>query len=358
MIIVPRTPVLPVATMQRLKALADQGATIVFEDRAPSDVPGFGEQAARRAQLAAAASTLNAPAHPLEWFKTSVPGEPMYASGLRCVRRARPDGYDYFVVNRSEKAVDRVPLGVQASAALVMDPRFENRIGAASIISSPVMRGAATAPRTELALHVEPGESFVIRTYTRALAGTVPAWNNWAPAGAAIPLAGAWAVSFIEGGPVAPRPLSVKADAAGKLSSWTDASDDPEARRFAGTAKYTLRFSKPAGNAADYRLALGKVGDSARVALNGKPLGTLWAEPYTITLGDALKAGENTLEIEVTNVAANRIRDMDQRGVQWKIFRDANVLSTGYTAFDASGWPVRPAGLMGPVTLTPVQAAK
>ena len=104
----------------------------------------------------------------------------------------------------------------------------------------------------------------------------------------------------------------------------------------------------------DYALDLGKVGDSARVTLNGQALGTLWAAPFSINLGAALKAGRNTLEIEVTNVAANRIADMDRRGVQWKIFRDANVLSTGYTKFDASGWPVREAGLMGPVKLIPL----
>ena len=90
------------------------------------------------------------------------------------------------------------------------------------------------------------------------------------------------------------------------------------------------------------------------MTLNGQALGTLWAAPFTINLGAALKAGRNTLEIEVTNVAANRIADMDRRGVQWKIFRDANVLSTAYTKFDASNWPVRDAGLIGPVQLTPL----
>ncbi|HEY7393693.1 MAG TPA: hypothetical protein VH559_02550, partial [Gemmatimonadaceae bacterium] len=56
-------------------------------------------------------------------------------------------------------------------------------------------------------------------------------------------------------------------------------------------------------------------------------------------------------EVEVTNVSANRIRDLDRRHVDWKIFRDINFVGIDYKPFDASNWPVRPSGLMGPVTL-------
>jgi hypothetical protein len=67
-----------------------------------------------------------------------------------------------------------------------------------------------------------------------------------------------------------------------------------------------------------------------------------------------LPAGTSTLEIEVTNVAANRIRDLDRRGVRWKRFHDANVVGVDYKPLDASRWPVQPAGLRGPVTLQPL----
>ena len=39
-----------------------------------------------------------------------------------------------------------------------------------------------------------------------------------------------------------------------------------------------------------------------------------------------LKVGENVLAVEVTNVGANRIRDLDKRKVQWKIFSDINIV--------------------------------
>jgi hypothetical protein len=98
------------------------------------------------------------------------------------------------------------------------------------------------------------------------------------------------------------------------------------------------------------------VAESARVRLNGRPLGVAWCPPFRFRVGLALKAGDNTLEVEVTNLAANRVRDLDRRGVAWKYFHDANVVGRDYKPLDASGWPLRPSGLLGPVTLQPLRA--
>ena len=45
----------------------------------------------------------------------------------------------------------------------------------------------------------------------------------------------------------------------------------------------------------------------ARVKLNGNDLGVLWKAPYRVEIGQFAKAGENTLEIEVTNLWINRM---------------------------------------------------
>jgi hypothetical protein len=68
----------------------------------------------------------------------------------------------------------------------------------------------------------------------------------------------------------------------------------------------------------------------------------------------ALKPHGNVLEIEVTNLPANRVRDLDSRKVPWKIMLDANLVSVKYRPFDASGWDVEPGGLPGPVMLVPL----
>jgi hypothetical protein len=66
-----------------------------------------------------------------------------------------------------------------------------------------------------------------------------------------------------------------------------------------------------------------------------------------------LEPGRNVLEIEVTNVAANRIADLDRRHVSWKAFHEINFVNKNYKPFDASNWPVRDSGLLGPVKLVP-----
>ena len=61
------------------------------------------------------------------------------------------------------------------------------------------------------------------------------------------------------------------------------------------------------------------------------------------------------LELDVTNLAANRIRDLDQRGVPWKIMHEINFVNIDYKPFNAAAWPLTPSGLLGPVTLTPLR---
>jgi hypothetical protein len=55
--------------------------------------------------------------------------------------------------------------------------------------------------------------------------------------------------------------------------------------------------------------------------------------------------------VEVTNLAANRIRDLDRRKVPWRIFHEINFVNIGYRPFDASAWPVFESGLLGPVRI-------
>ena len=156
---------------------------------------------------------------------------------------------------------------------------------------------------------------------------------------------------FGDGGPVLPAPFETAT-----LGSWADREDE-DVRRFAGTARYTIEIARPAVAADAWLLDLGAVADVARVSLNGRHVATAWTRPFRARLV-GLPAGRSTLEIEVTNLPANRVRDLDRRGVRWKKFRDANVLGIDYKPLDASSWPVRASGLVGPVTLQPLVYAR
>ena len=98
--------------------------------------------------------------------------------------------------------------------------------------------------------------------------------------------------------------------------------------------------------------------ESARIRINGHEVAILWAVPYRCSIGEYLRPGSNTLEVEVTNLPANRIADMDRRGVKWRIFKDINIAALGYKKGDYAGWQPVPSGLLGPVLVIPMETIK
>jgi hypothetical protein len=360
-ILVPDTKFMPETTLKKLLDLARDGATILVEKAMPSDVPGLADLERRRREFQEAVAGLKFEGEEprraaisagvfllgtnLESMLRSagVTREPCVDLGIQFVRRMHAEGFHYFVANRGDKSVDGwVTLGTPAESALILDPRFENRIGRAALTNE--------AGATRVYLQLQPGESLILRTFAAKSVRTAP-WPYVCAAGPPRIISGEWSVRFIEGGPELPAGFATD-----KLASWT-ARDDAELDRFAGTARYTIEFEKPDGAADDWLLDLGRVCESARVKVNGRDAGALWCPPFEIAVGKLLKPGKNLLEIEVTNLAANRVRDLDRRKVNWKYFYDLNVVGRDYRPLDASAWPLRDSGLLGPVELKPVKFA-
>ncbi len=369
-IVLPPCRCLPPETLRHLLELARGGATIVFAGGIPSDVPGLANLDARRAELRKLAATIP-PGTRQAGLRTArlgaglilsggespaaaggvsslletagIPRERMSDDGLLCIRRLREGGYDYLVVNTGGRSIEKwEALARPASSAVLLDPLLPDRAGVAA-----TRRGK---DGTEVFLQMATGQSFILRTFTGA-APSGQAWRYVRPAQEhEIELNGEWSVHFSDGGPVLPRDYHTS-----KLGSWTE-QDDPEARRFAGSAVYRLKFVLPqtARDIGDWRLDLGRVAESARVRLNGRDVATLWCAPFCTEAGRFLVPGDNLLEVEVTNVAANRIRDLDQRRVNWKSFYEINFVNRNYRPFDASDWPLRDSGLLGPVVLSPM----
>ena len=359
-IVVPRTEHMPPATLERLLTLAQDGAMVLFVAQLPSDVPGLSRLDDQRARLARALRqiTLSGPSAGGVRRGAVGRGQVIVApttraaldlagvrrerladfDGLSLIRRRRPDGYDYFVANHGRDSIGGwVPIAVRAAAVAIMDP-LTSRTGIAD-------SRASHDGDTEIRLDLAPGESRILRTFDAAV--PAPRWRYEQASGPPTRLSGPWTVTFVSGGPVLPTQFTSDSTIA-----WTGRGDD-DADRFAGTARYAMHFDAPV-QAPNFVLDLGRVAESARVRLNGKELGAVIAHPFRIHTG-SLRARDNLLEIDVTNVSANRVRDLDRRGVQWKIFHDINYVAIDYKPFDASQWPVRTSGLIGPVTLTPVK---
>ena len=160
---------------------------------------------------------------------------------------------------------------------------------------------------------------------------------------------GEWNIEFIQGGPVLPANVKIN-----NLESWTNFGDK-ETKRFFGTARYKIKFRNPDPDCKNWILDLGKVCESARVKINNHDLGALWSIPFKMSVGNILREGENELEIEVTNLSANRIKDLDEHGVNWKKFYDINFVNLQYKKFDASTWNFVDSGLLGPVKFIPAK---
>ena len=116
-------------------------------------------------------------------------------------------------------------------------------------------------------------------------------------------LAGPWQVTF-------PPKLEAPASATfEKLISWPE-SPDAGIKYFSGTATYRRTLGVPAGALGDSKrlfLDLGRVQVLAQVLINGKDLGIVWKLPFRLDITDAVHAGDNELEIRVTNLWPNRL---------------------------------------------------
>ncbi len=360
-LVVPPCKHISLATWNKLLDLASAGATVIFQDSLPADVPGFGDLARRRGAFQKSKAKLRfvragkgaarvarvgkgrllLGVHLEELLRlVGVRREPLTDTGLGFVRRQDPDGHHYFIANLSDHTVDGwVPLAVPCVSAALFDP-LTGKSGVAGF--------RRTGEMPEIYLQLEPGQSLLVKTFRKKrLKG--PAWPTWQKRGAPFPISGRWQVDFLAGGPRLPASFTTR-----ELKSWTLLGDD-EARRFAGTARYTIRFNLPKRAADNWLLDLGDVRESARVKINGKNVGVLWSLPFEVPVGAFLRPRNNRLEVEVTNLSANRIRDLDRRRVKWKNFYDINYVNIRYEKFDATNWPLVDSGLLGPVRLWPLK---
>jgi len=189
----------------------------------------------------------------------------------------------------------------------------------------------------------------------------------------AVELAGEWPVSF------APKLGQPFTRVFANLIDFSQC-DSRAVKYFAGSASYRKRVAIPAGSLQNRRvvLDLGVMNDIARLRVNGKDAGVVWYPPYEADITDWLRAGDNDLEIIVTDNWANQLIGDEQEprdfevgdSVDWgsgsfgcplKSYPDWFVKgqprpSSGRRAFTTWYYftkesPLQPAGLVGPVRL-------
>lgn len=154
-----------------------------------------------------------------------------------------------------------------------------------------------------------------------------------------------WTIAFQadRGAPAGAMPLQ-------SLQSWTVWSD-AGVRFFSGTATYRAEIDGTHGEDEHVFLTLTDLHEICTVRINGKSVGTIWAMPYRLEITGSLAKGENTLEVDVTNLWPNRIIGDAQPGVTER------YTQTNIRKYKANS-PLLPSGLIGPVAIETTREAR
>ena len=310
-IVVPVADNMPDSIKTHLEALAAQGAQIVY-----------GRDAAALASL------------------TAKPEDMRTEMGLSVIRRKNATGHHYFIANLTpDDAEGYVPLAVDFQSAAFFDPMTGDIKVAHTVIPEGGEGGSVW-------LSLKSGQSVILQTYD------TPGWTVDTEAQPAEPVTELAAIAL--GGPWTLSVDSWTPYALEQPQTWETLSE--QAAAFMGTGIYETTFTvtpqQMATATAGFRLDLGDVRESARVMLNGIDLGCAWAVPFVLDCGDAVREGVNTLSIEVTNLPANRIRQMDIDGTEWRIFEDINMSNISTATYEK--WDLVPSGLNSKVKLVPL----
>ena len=249
--------------------------------------------------------------------------------GLRAIRRQNDTGYHYFIANLTPRDIDAdIPLAIPFQGATWYNPMNGD-------ITSAIARNG------KVRITLRSGESRILQTSAQPVQYVAVAQ----PQTEQLPLTGPWTLRFTEEAPRVSGTFRLP-----KLQTWETLSDSAAITMGTGIYETTFRLTKEQA-AQSWQIDLGDVRESARVYINGQFIGCAWAVPFVLDCRNTLRKGKNTLRIEVTNLPANRIADLDRRGVKWRKFNEINVVDIDYKRTTYDGWAPMPSGLNSEVKL-------
>ena len=306
-LIIPGSGEMPEKVKTHIEAMKAQGAQIIYG----TDV-----------------NAMNAAAKP-ETMKTKY--------GLKAIRRKNPTGYHYFIANLTPNDVyeDIIP-GVEFKDAMWFDPLTGQRY-------------AAYIDGREIDVQLRSGQSMILQTFNQKLpvAEALPVYCDTAAAEMNVELNGPWKLSFIEETPKVGQTFTLD-----NLQTWETLSDETRVTMGTGVYETTVKLKKKnLKDATAWKIDLGDVRESARVYINGEYIGCAWSVPYVLDCKNTLKKGKNTIRIEVTNLPANRISELDRKGVKWRKMEEINMVDINYKKTLYDNWEPMPSGLNSKVRL-------
>ncbi len=273
--------------------------------------------------------------------------------GLKMIRRKNDRGYHYFIANLTPNDIN----GETHIAALpheftrsTKEPQMVWFNPMDSTFEKAQMKG------NKLTINLKSGESRILLVNKKQpfdinvnTADSEDSHNMLAklkPEEKSINLTNCkWQLSFTEEAPKVSKTFELN-----QLSTWENLSEEAKVTMGTGVYETTIELNKKQA-ACNWKLDLGDVRESARVYINGKFIGCAWAVPFQLNCGQAFQKGKNTIRIEVTNLPANRISDLDRMDVKWRKMKEINVVDINYKKTSYKDWKPVPSGLNSEVKL-------
>ena len=267
---------------------------------------------------------------------------------LNIIRRSNSTGYHYFIANLTQNDIDEmIPLAVDFANAMWYDPMTDKH-------------HFAVIENGKIQVKLRSGESMILQTLNekgnRNESWVLPVGppDTTTPLVQPIEVNKGWTLSFIESVPQTDKKYDIDT-----LCTWQGL--DEVTSQLMGTGVYEcdfklsrkdLKFSQN-----KWVINLGDVRESARVYINDVMIGCAWAVPYTLVFhGNILRKGKNHIRIEVTNLPANHIAQLDRDGVKWRKMNEINVVDINYKNTTYEGWAPVPSGLNSKITIVPIKS--
>lgn len=282
---------------EKLQELSGQGAMILMKDL-PSQTPGYSQKKyqpkinnSKFIPLPYTEETFNGIGLERDFIVTENSAFE-YAKDIAYTHR-QGNGTDiYFISNQKDEPRD-IKVSLRASGRI---PELWNPVSGE--VSTDI-DWQVINKRTVLDLYLDCGESvfIVLQTPTNKKSNNARLTKTLSPVGINTP----WKVNFDEKmrGPKQTIVFN-------ELMDWGE-NENEQVKYYSGTAIYQNSFDLNKEDKIRYYLEIDSVYNLAEVRVNGESCGTIWTKPYRVEITDAVRNGNNALEIIVANTWANRI---------------------------------------------------
>lgn len=261
--------------------------------------------------------------------------------GLKLIRRSNDKGHHYFIANLTPNDIQAyTTLAVPMATAMWFDPMTGNR-QRAEICGDSIL------------VNLRSGESIILQTFNhkdealnKELA-SLPVRCEWKKTSPIVKTLNNWKLSFTEATPAIFKTYNLDT-----TKAWENLDDSTRTLMGTGVYECTINLSAAElkkGNS--WTIDLGDVRESARVYVNDSLIGCAWAVPYRLSFANLLHKGNNKIRIEVTNLPANRISELDRQGYKWRKFDEINVVDINYKKTSYADWTPVASGLNSEVKL-------